>query len=207
MNKTRRELVLFASAAALTYLSPSQLFASTDEVCAPGHESKECWMNAVFNTLHATNSPLHLGRFLDPMYYLLDKIAWNPDPGIEAAPVTVPAHFVTDLTSVPRLFWSELRPDGEYAFAAIVHDYLYWEQPAGIARSDADLVLKYIMEEFGVPRIKVGAIYAAVRSFGGGPWGANARLKAEGEKRILKRVPKSPKVRWSDWKQEEGVFG
>lgn len=39
--------------------------------------------------------------------------------------IEVPVGFVTDLATVPRIFWSLLPPDGEYAKAAIIHDYLY----------------------------------------------------------------------------------
>ncbi len=39
--------------------------------------------------------------------------------------IHVPAGFVTDLASVPRIFWTLLPPDGKYAKAAIIHDYLY----------------------------------------------------------------------------------
>ncbi len=39
--------------------------------------------------------------------------------------ISVPAGFVTDLATVPRIFWTLLPPDGKYAKAAIIHDYLY----------------------------------------------------------------------------------
>lgn len=39
--------------------------------------------------------------------------------------ISVPAGFVTDLATIPRIFWTLLPPDGKYAKAAIIHDYLY----------------------------------------------------------------------------------
>ncbi|ECG8634089.1 DUF1353 domain-containing protein, partial [Salmonella enterica subsp. salamae] len=39
--------------------------------------------------------------------------------------IEVPAGFVTDLATIPRIFWSLMPPDGKYAKAAIIHDYLY----------------------------------------------------------------------------------
>ncbi|WP_139385602.1 DUF1353 domain-containing protein, partial [Salmonella enterica] len=39
--------------------------------------------------------------------------------------IEVPAGFVTDFASVPRIFWTILPSDGKYAKAAIIYDYLY----------------------------------------------------------------------------------
>ena len=39
--------------------------------------------------------------------------------------ITVPAGFVTDLASIPRLVWSFYPPDGPWVKAAIIHDFLY----------------------------------------------------------------------------------
>ena len=48
----------------------------------------------------------------------------------------MPTGFVTDFASIPPIFYSVLRPDGEYAYAAVIHDYLYWTQTR--PREDAD---------------------------------------------------------------------
>lgn len=39
--------------------------------------------------------------------------------------LVIPKGYQTDISSVPRLFWSLLPPDGDFALAAIIHDYLY----------------------------------------------------------------------------------
>lgn len=39
--------------------------------------------------------------------------------------IEVPAGFVTDFATVPRVFWILLPPDGKYARASSIHDYLY----------------------------------------------------------------------------------
>ncbi|HCM1918301.1 TPA: DUF1353 domain-containing protein [Salmonella enterica subsp. salamae serovar 28:r:e,n,z15] len=39
--------------------------------------------------------------------------------------ISTSAGFVTDLACVPRIFWKLLPPDGKYAKAAIIQDYLY----------------------------------------------------------------------------------
>lgn len=43
---------------------------------------------------------------------------------MELAGVEVPAGFVTDGASVPRLLWWLFPPTGRYFLAAVVHDYL-----------------------------------------------------------------------------------
>jgi len=45
--------------------------------------------------------------------------------GLARFRVTVPAGFVTDLASVPRLLWAIVPRDGLYNGAAVVHDFLY----------------------------------------------------------------------------------
>src|SRR4051812_29221534 len=42
--------------------------------------------------------------------------------------VVVPAGFVTDFASTPRAIWAVLPPVGNYQLAAVVHDFLYWDQ-------------------------------------------------------------------------------
>jgi hypothetical protein len=149
---------------------------------------------------------LLLGRFRDPWYYLIEPIYWIPniDQRTHFQAVEVPKGFVTDLASIPRPFWSVLRPDGEYAYAAIVHDYLYWTQTR--TRLMSDEILKSSMEDFDVSRWKIQAIYNAVRQFGEAAWNENARLKADGERRILKQFPPTAQINWADWKQQSGVF-
>ncbi|TKB88578.1 MAG: DUF1353 domain-containing protein [Nitrospira sp.] len=140
------------------------------------------------------------------MYFLTAPISWTPNPGQDAyKAVTVPTGFVTDFASIPRIFWSALKPDEEYAYAAVVHDYLYWDQKR--TREEADLIFKMAMEDFDIGALKVGAIYRAVRHLGGeSAWNDNAKKKAQGEKRILIRFPSDPRTTWDDWKQRPGVF-
>lgn len=39
--------------------------------------------------------------------------------------ITIPKGFKWDLSSVPRMFWSILPPDGDFEIAALIHDFLY----------------------------------------------------------------------------------
>jgi len=167
--------------------------------------SIETWMNDWMSGMKAVGGMLNVSRFREPIYFLTAPISWTPNPGQERyGAVTVPPGFVTDFASIPRVFWSLLRPDGEYAYAAVVHDYLYWMQTR--SREEADHIFKMAMEEFDVGSAKVGTIYNAVRLGGEVAWTSNAKKKARGEKRILTRFPQDPRTRWEDWKQRPGVF-
>jgi hypothetical protein len=170
--------------------------------------SKEKWMAELMKQLgeRASDSPLHLGRFKDPMYYLLDPISWSPNQNQlgKFDAVEVPKGFVSDLASIPRPFWSLLRPDGTYAYAAIIHDYLYWVQTG--ARESADEILKNSMEDFGIDATTKNIIYLAVRAAGQGAWDQNSKLKAHGEKRLLKAFPANARTLWADWRRNANVF-
>ena len=162
------------------------------------------WMAEAMNTFdRSAKGALHLFRFKEPVYVLLEPISWKPDdPKSDIAPVTVPKGFVTDLTSVPRAFWSFFRPDGEYTYPAIVHDYLYWQQDR--ERSEADEVFRLMMKEFDVD--SATKIYGAVRLGGKISWKNNLNLKLSGERRLLRRLPQDPKMTWAKWKTKKRVF-
>jgi hypothetical protein len=73
--------------------------------------------------------------------------------------VTVPAGYLTDGASVPRVFWSLLPPWGTYGQAAVVHDLLceYLSivdhgQVQAITRERADQIFNEAMRVLGVPQ-------------------------------------------------------
>src|SRR5262245_48000276 len=101
----------------------------------------ETWMREA--RVRDVKGALHLTRFADPIYVLTEPIRWSPNPGQQFQAVDVPKYFVTDLASIPRLFYTLLRPDGVYTFPAIVHDYLYWTQIR--PRQEADEIFKLAM--------------------------------------------------------------
>jgi hypothetical protein len=152
------------------------------------------------------NGGLYVGRFKDPIYFLTKKISWLPNSGqkIDYQPIDVPVGFVTDFASIPRVFWSMLRPDGEYAYAAVIHDYLYWNQQR--SREESDNIFKLAMQDLKIDAITIAAIFQAVRNFGGSAWSDNAKLKANGEKRTLLKFPDDPGITWEEWKKDPGVF-
>lgn len=205
MNSLRRRLLLTGGAIATGSNLPT--FAQTATPAEPYADkpAMNSWMEKWMSAANAVADELHLGRFADPMYFLRRQIGWKPNPGQEAyKPVQVPSGFVTDFTSIPRIFWSALRPDGIYTYAAIIHDYIYWEQ--SVSREEADEIFRFAMEDFNVGTVAKNAIYSGVRLGGSSAWDNNAKLKAAGEKRRLKAFPKAPTVRWSDWKTKPDVF-
>lgn len=148
---------------------------------------------------------LVVSRFADPMWFLMNPIQWFPENGQQTYKgFTVPKGFITDLASIPQVFWSILPPDGDYAYAAILHDYLYWTQ--FYPRDQADMILQFVMQDFRVKQWKVDAIYKAVHTFGESAWNDNANLKASGHSRFLAQYPTDPKIRWDEWAKTASNF-
>lgn len=88
-----------------------------------------------------------------------------------AGKITVPAGFVTDFASVPRIpvaYW--LAGDTAHE-AAVIHDFLY---TAGeTSRATADAVLREAMAVSGVPEWRRQVMYLAVRLFGRSRFGGS----------------------------------
>lgn len=152
--------------------------------------------------------PGQLVPFLDWDYYYTKgtRARWSPNAGQTFKAVYVPEGFVTDLASIPQGAWSlGLRPEGRYAYAALVHDYLYWTQEPARSREEADKIFLYAMEDWKVPVGEREAFYKILRLAGGAAWEKNASLKRAGEKRVLKKYP-DPTIAWSVWKQKPENF-
>ena len=98
--------------------------------------------------------------------------------------VHVATGFVTDFASVPRLLWWALPKWGLYGNAAVIHDWLYWDQKR--TRKEADQVMFEAMEVLKVPQIKKNLIYRAVRMFGGWAWKRNKWDKESGFDSVIK---------------------
>jgi Protein of unknown function (DUF1353) len=165
----------------------------------------EHWMDRWMSVNRAPGAILQISRFKEPIYFLLKPISWSPNNGQgQYSRVDVPTGFVTDFASIPRVFWSLLPTDGDYAYAAVIHDYLYWTQER--PRATADQIFKMAMQDFKIGNVTIETIYRAVRLGGGTAWAVNAKLKASGEGRVLKEFPTDPTTSWSDWKRRPGAF-
>jgi len=88
--------------------------------------------------------------------------------------ITIKKGFEWDLSSVPRIFWSILPPDGDFIIGALIHDYLY--QNKMFTRRFADREM-YLWSEavngtmnLSLRRIDNGVRYIGVRMFGWIVW-------------------------------------
>lgn len=78
----------------------------------------------------------------------------------------VPAAYVTDFASIPRIGRWLIPPFGRHAIAAVVHDWLYSVGEPG-QRREADDIFRDALEELGVDITRRNIMHAAVRTFGG----------------------------------------
>jgi len=86
--------------------------------------------------------------------------------------VYVPAGYLTDGASVPRLFWNIIPPWGAYGQAAVVHDivceYLSITKnglPVAVTRAQCDDILSQAMAALEVPWATRTAITACVAGY------------------------------------------
>lgn len=143
--------------------------------------------------------------FVDWDYYYTDgELRWAPEGGSNLPSVRVPKGFVTDLASVPPIFWSKYPPIGRYAYAAVVHDYLYWHQTT--TKKVADEVMFAAMKDAGTSEQAIADFRGALTLAGGFAWEKNKRAREAGERRLLKTFPESKLIAWADY-QKGDVFG
>ena len=109
-------------------------------------------------------APVRLFQLTEPFSGIIDGVDFK-----------IPAGFVTDLASVPRVFESVVpNDDPQILRPAILHDWFYQSQgiPEGTAfwltRAQADEVLREGMRVCGASCAKRWAVWAAVRV--GGVW-------------------------------------
>lgn len=98
-------------------------------------------------------------------FVLLNELVFVAESGFEAR---VPPGFATDLASIPRLFWWAFPPDGQYAKAAVLHDFLYTESV--YSRQWADNLFLEAMSACQVPAVTKWLVYTAVRLWGWRFW-------------------------------------
>ncbi len=97
--------------------------------------------------------------------------------------ITIPLGFVTDFASIPRFFWNIFPKWGKYGNAAVVHDYLYWDQ--FFSREKTDKIFLEGMEILDVKKITRNVIYKSVRIFGHDAWAENKKNRRKGKIKII----------------------
>lgn len=106
-------------------------------------------------------------RLLEPLCYfsaLLGRV------------VTVPAGFITDFASVPRLPFIYWFTGGLANGPAVLHDWFYRTNTEDISREMADRLLAEAMEAKGYWKIRSWSMWAGVRI--GGHWSYETRRAA-----------------------------
>ena len=107
--------------------------------------------------------------------------------------IDVPAKFMTDYASIPGPFRLFINTWGKHGMAAVIHDWLYWEQKLpgweNFQRMDAEEIFYRCMIDSGVGSLKARIMYLAVKWFAGGAWNGNRKMKAKGWNRVAARLP------------------
>ncbi len=82
--------------------------------------------------------------------------------------IIIPKGFITDLASIPRIFWAIDAPnDTESIAPAILHDYMYAEDSGlDYSRHDADRIFYYALLSNGASRLTAFKYWLGVRVFG-----------------------------------------
>ena len=83
---------------------------------------------------------------------------------------TVMRGFLTDLSSIPRVFRSVTPQVGHHLQPSVVHDWLY-DYDQGFTRLEADQMMRDGMVLMGVLWLRRQVIYRAVRVAGWTAWG------------------------------------
>lgn len=98
------------------------------------------------------------------MHYIFGG-RYKLDADFKVGPWTVPAGYVTDLASSPRIFWVFIPPTGAYEIAAVLHDWFCsYAIAAGLVTSrEADRIFRWLMSLAGVPFYIRWPMWAAVR--------------------------------------------
>jgi uncharacterized protein DUF1353 len=181
---------------------------SSPSIPARGNTTKADWLKDWLGFGTRAWTPTVLMPFADMDNFIVYRpITWTPPASATSdlpRVVTIPRGFVTDLATIPEYFWWALPPSGRYGHAAILHDWLYWDQSS--SREIADRVFDVAMDELQVAMPLRKAMWAAVRVYGGKHWLRADAERQNGGSRILKKFPESPTVTWADWRTQPAVF-
>lgn len=96
---------------------------------------------------------------------------------VNGTPLVIPAGFITDFASVPRLFQNVVENDDpDILKPSVIHDFLYsrhglaWLGVAPFTRAQCDAILRAGMAARGAPAWRQWAVWSAVRIGGWAPW-------------------------------------
>jgi len=101
---------------------------------------------------------------LDKKYYILKStLSFKSKTGII---ITIKPGFITDGASIPKMFWGIIGCplNAQYIGSAIIHDGLY--KSHALTKKESDLMFKEMLEHNQVHKIKINAMYYALKFFG-----------------------------------------
>ena len=112
------------------------------------------------------------------MRLLLDGFHWKLLHDFEVedevlGKIIAPVDFITDLGSIPRIFWNIIPPNGKPTYAYVIHDYLYATQKT--TRKQADDCLFRMMDSLGASTIENWTVWSAVRIGGWTAWNLDGK--------------------------------
>ncbi|WP_226456940.1 DUF1353 domain-containing protein [Pseudomonas sp. AF03-9] len=126
--------------------------------------------------------PPGIARLADNVFVVIYPLRYRVEQ--TAYVIEVPRGFITDLASIPRALWWWESPLDRSMAAAIVHDYLYWDQTC--TKDEADAVLFIAMKENGVSKLTRNGVYAGVKTpFGDRAFENNTKARLGGESRYF----------------------
>jgi hypothetical protein len=126
-------------------------------------------------------SPLPNGK----TWVLRKEFSYDVGEESSGETIKVPAGFITDFASVPRVFWTLFPKWGKYGNAAVIHDYLYWVQESKYPKKRADEIFLEGMLVLNVKKCTAKILYWVVKYFACWAWKGNKEDKAKGVKKFI----------------------
>ena len=103
-----------------------------------------------------------MSRFTEPLvvtplpdgktWIILNEFAYEIGEEGSGNVINVPIGTYTDFASIPRTLWAVFPRWGKYGNAAVIHDWMYWDQSR--SRKEADDIFLEGMEVLEVPTWK-----------------------------------------------------
>lgn len=121
-------------------------------------------------------TPLRCEDLDDGRRQLLEPFTYYSDASGGRVDYTVPAGFVSDGASIPRILWPLIGSPwgpGPHGKAAVLHDWLYATAP--VSRARADRLFLEALEVLGIGWLKRWTLYTGVRSGGWVAWNSHRR--------------------------------
>lgn len=103
----------------------------------------------------------------------------------------IPAHFQTDLASIPKIIWPIMAPaHSSLIRPAIAHDWFY-RKTCEFTRLQTDLIFYHMLINDGVSRTRARLMYYAVRLFG---WNYYNEDYCDVSNRELDQIPRGTQL-------------